>query len=66
LLRVSGPTLVSAQYAPKTLNGQVWEEAELNSHLLRAGDAITIKRGVLGAFYMSSDQVFGLRVTRLR
>ena len=48
-------------------NGQVWEEAEATSHLpLRAGDDITIKRGMLGAFYMSSRQVLGLRVKRLR
>ena len=48
-------------------NGQVWEEAETTSHLpLRAGDDITIKRGMLGAFYMSSQQVLGLRVKRVR
>ena len=48
-------------------NGQVWEEAESTSHLpLRAGDDITIKRGMLGAFYMSSHQVLGLRVKRVR
>ena len=48
-------------------NGQVWEEAEITSHLpLRAGDDITIKRGMLGAFYLSSQQVLGLRVKRVR
>jgi hypothetical protein len=48
-------------------NGQVWEEAEATSHLpLRTGDNITIKRGMLGAFYMSSRQVLGLRVKRVR
>jgi hypothetical protein len=48
-------------------NGQVWEETEATSHLpLRAGDDITIKRGMLGAFYMSSQQVLGLRVKRVR
>lgn len=48
-------------------NGQVWEEAEATSHLpLRAGDDITIKRGMLGAFYLSSAQVLGLRVKRVR
>jgi hypothetical protein len=48
-------------------NGQVWQEAEATSHLpLRAGDNITIKRGMLGAFYMSTRQVLGLRVTRVR
>jgi hypothetical protein len=48
-------------------NGQVWEEAEATSHLpLRSGDNITIKRGMLGAFYMSSKQALGLRVKRVR
>ena len=48
-------------------NDQVWEEAEITSHLpLRAGDDITIKRGMLGAFYLSSQQVLGLRVKRVR
>lgn len=48
-------------------NGQVWEEAETTSHLpLRAGDDITIKRGMLGAFYLSSRQALGLRVQRVR
>jgi hypothetical protein len=48
-------------------NGQVWEEAETVSHLpLRTGDSITIKRGMLGSFYMSSEQVLGLRVRRVR
>jgi hypothetical protein len=48
-------------------NGQVWEEAETTSHLpLHTGDDITIKRGMLGAFYMSSHQVLGLRVKRVR
>jgi hypothetical protein len=48
-------------------NGQVWEEAEATSHLpLRTGDNITIKRGMLGAFYMSAKQALGLRVKRVR
>jgi hypothetical protein len=48
-------------------NGQVWEEAENGSHLpLRPGDTVTIKSGMLGAFYMSSAQVPGLRVKRVR
>jgi hypothetical protein len=48
-------------------NGQVWEETETVSHLpLRTGDSITIKRGMLGSFYMSSEQVLGLRVRRVR
>jgi hypothetical protein len=48
-------------------NGQVWEESEATSHLpLRVGDDIIIKRGMLGAFYMSSKQALGLRVKRVQ
>jgi hypothetical protein len=47
--------------------GQVWEEAEPEPHLpLRPGDTVTIKRGMLGSFYMSSDRVLGLRVRRVQ
>jgi hypothetical protein len=46
-------------------NGQVWEEAEVTSHLdLHPGDEVTLRKGMLGAFYMSSRQVRGLRVKR--
>jgi hypothetical protein len=47
-------------------NGQVWEEAETGMHLpLRPGDVATIERGVLGAFYMSTAHVLGVRVKRV-
>ena len=47
--------------------GQVWMEAETESHLpLHPGEEVTIKRGVLGAFYLSSAEVRGLRVKRVR
>ena len=47
--------------------GQVWVEAETESHLpLHVGEEVTIKRGVLGAFYLSSAEVRGLRVKRVR
>ena len=47
--------------------GQVWEEVEAEPHLpLHPGDTVTIKRGVLGSFYMSSGRVLGLRVRRVR
>jgi hypothetical protein len=47
-------------------NGQVWEEAETGMHLpLRSGDSATIERGVLGAFYMSTAHVLGIRVKRV-
>ena len=48
-------------------NGQVWEQTEPEAHLgLAPGDIVTIHSGVLGAFYLSSDKVHGLRVKRLR
>jgi hypothetical protein len=48
-------------------NGQTWEQAEPEAHLaLRSGDTVTIRRGMLGAFYMSSDRIHGLRVKRVR
>lgn len=47
--------------------GQVWVEAESGSHLpLHPGEEVTIKRGALGAFYLSSAEVRGLRVKRVR
>lgn len=48
-------------------SGQVWVEAEPASHLpLHPGEEVTIDRGVLGAFYLSSAEVRGLRVKRVR
>jgi hypothetical protein len=48
-------------------NGQVWEQTEPEAHLgLAPGDTVTIHRGLLGAFYLSSDKVHGLRVKRLQ
>ena len=48
-------------------NGQVWEQTEPEAHLeFASGDTVTIHRGLLGAFYLSSDKVRGLRVKRLR
>ena len=47
-------------------NRQVWEEAESGMHLpLRPGDVATIERGALGAFYMSTVHVRGVRVKRV-
>ena len=48
-------------------NGQVWEQTEPDAHLgLELGDTVTIHRGLLGAFYLSSEKVHGLRVKRLQ
>jgi hypothetical protein len=35
-------------------NGQVWAELEVPDFTLRVGDAVTIRRGVLGALWMVS------------
>jgi hypothetical protein len=48
-------------------NGQMWEEAEVESHVaLNPGDAITITRGLLGSFWLSADKMPRLRVRRVR
>ncbi len=47
--------------------GQVWVEAENDTHLpLHPGEEVTIKKGVLGAFYLSAEEVRGVRVKRVR
>jgi hypothetical protein len=47
--------------------GQVWVEAELQQHLpLHTGEEVSIRRGVLGAFYLSAAEVRGQRVKRVR
>jgi hypothetical protein len=47
-------------------DGQIWEEAENESHVpYHVGDEVTIKRGVLGAFYLSTPAVRGMRVKRV-
>jgi hypothetical protein len=47
-------------------DGQTWEEAENTTHVpYHVGDEVTIKRGVLGAFYLSSSGVRGMRVKRV-
>jgi hypothetical protein len=46
-------------------NGEIWEEAELSSHLeLRPGDEVTVKRGLLGSFWLYTSTVPAQRVTR--
>lgn len=47
-------------------DGQIWEEADSSPHVpYHVGDEVTIKRGVLGAFYLSSSGVRGMRVKRV-
>ena len=66
--RIAGLSYRTADRVIVTLeNGQTWEQAEPEAHLaLRPGDTVTIRRGMLGAFYMSSDRTHGLRVKRVR
>ena len=48
-------------------NGEVWKEAEVTSHLpFNPGDPVTIKQGLLGSFWLYTDKVPSVRVTRLR
>jgi hypothetical protein len=47
-------------------NGQVWEQAEVGSHVtLKPGDDVRIRRAALGSFWLST-QDFGFRVRRVR
>jgi hypothetical protein len=48
-------------------NGEVWKEAEVTSHLpFNPGDPVTIKQGLLGSFWLYTDKVPSVRVTRVR
>ena len=48
-------------------NGEVWKEAEVTSHLpFNPGDLVTIKQGLLGSFWLYTDKVPSVRVTRVR
>jgi hypothetical protein len=66
--RITGVSYKTSDEVIITLeNGQTWEQAEPEAHLsLRPGDTVTIHRGMLGAFYLSSDRIHGLRVKRVR
>jgi hypothetical protein len=47
-------------------NGQVWEQAEVQSRVpLKPGDLISIRRGALGSFWLSTP-VSGFRARRVR
>jgi hypothetical protein len=48
-------------------NGEVWKEAEVTSHLpFNPGDPVTIKQGLLGSFWLYTDKVPSVRVTRVQ
>jgi hypothetical protein len=47
-------------------NGQVWEQAEAQTHvLLKPGDQVSIRRGALGSFWLSAS-AGGFRARRVR
>jgi hypothetical protein len=48
-------------------NGQVWRQLSVQGEMLaKAGDAVTISRGVLGSFWLQLKSGRGCKVTRLR
>jgi hypothetical protein len=48
-------------------NGQVWSQAELDSRAeVRAGDSVSVRRGALGSYLLSTSAGIGTRVKRLR
>jgi hypothetical protein len=48
-------------------NGQIWQQMESDSPLtLTVGQTITIRRGALGSFYLTTPLGFALRVKRIR
>jgi len=48
-------------------NGQIWRQTEVKSSFnLRPGDAVTLSRGALGSFFISSGPHNSARVERVR
>jgi hypothetical protein len=55
------------EYAFELDNGQTWEQAESKTDLyVKPHDSVTIKPGVLGAFYMTTSRSQRVRVHRIR
>ena len=55
------------EYAFVLDNGQTWEQAESKTDLyVKPHDSVTIKPGVLGAFYMTTSRSQRVRVHRIR
>jgi len=55
------------QFVATLENGQVWEQSEINSRAeVRVGDSITIRRGALGSYLLTTTAGIGTRVKRLR
>ena len=47
-------------------NGQVWQQKDSKTLLLREGDAVLIERGALSAFYLSADGNKRIAVARVK
>jgi len=48
-------------------NGQVWRQLSVQGEMLaKAGDAVTISRGMLGSYWLRLNSGRGCKVTRLR
>ena len=48
-------------------NGQVWAQSEEGADLkLKAGDKVTITRGLLGSYWLSNDSRLAIKVRRTR
>jgi hypothetical protein len=48
-------------------NGQVWLQVETNTRAeVRVGDTVTVRRGALGSYLLSTSAGIGTRVKRLR
>lgn len=55
------------QFVATLENGQAWEQSEINSRAeVRVGDSITIRRGALGSYLLTTAAGIGTRVKRLR
>lgn len=57
----------SGRYVVELDNGQVWAQAETDAYpVLKAGDAISIRRAAVGSFVLTGPRSVAWRVRRLR
>ena len=55
------------EYAFELDNGQLWEQAEAMANLnVQAHDSVTIKPGLLGSFFLTTQRSQRVRVRRIR
>ena len=66
--KVAAVTLNGYGIATVTLdNGQVWRQKEMASMGLRVGDAVTLKRGLVGGYFIVPERTLrAFRVTRVQ